>query len=335
MRADKNAHRAEEAAERFKEIQNAYEILSDKHERAWCGRRAGRAWAHPRRWRRAGRRRSARSAPGPLSWQQLQSSSGACCSGSGSDAAGACSWLHPGPGALQRRRHREARNALRPPAATPQPHPTTWQLVLCPGALPASPAPLCSAPADPCSAPSPAFRRYDDHRDQILRSGERHQAGGGSGGFEGGGGKPAEDEELFAYFSSSAYSGYGDGPKVRRAPAAKGGGRPLPRGGAARCQGGGRPLRLPARGHTLGWAVGRGEPFMRPQRMKGWAVGRGEPFMRPQRMRLSSSVCRTAGSRHSPGRHTRLLRPRTRAPLPSPPVLFFHFCKTAISISGE
>lgn len=34
--ADKNAHRAEEAAERFKEIQNAYEILSDKHERAWC-----------------------------------------------------------------------------------------------------------------------------------------------------------------------------------------------------------------------------------------------------------------------------------------------------------
>ncbi|GIM08082.1 hypothetical protein Vretimale_12093, partial [Volvox reticuliferus] len=85
---DKNAHRAEEAAERFKEIQNAYEILSDKHERAW----------------------------------------------------------------------------------------------------------------------------YDDHRDQILRSGERHQAGGG-GGFEGGTGKPAEDEELFSFFTSSCYSGYGDGPK--------------------------------------------------------------------------------------------------------------------------
>ena len=33
--ADKNAHRLEEAQERFKEVQNAYEILSDKHERAW------------------------------------------------------------------------------------------------------------------------------------------------------------------------------------------------------------------------------------------------------------------------------------------------------------
>jgi DnaJ-class molecular chaperone len=32
---DKNADRAEEAAERFKEVQNAYEVLSDKHERAW------------------------------------------------------------------------------------------------------------------------------------------------------------------------------------------------------------------------------------------------------------------------------------------------------------
>ncbi len=32
---DKNQHRLEEADIRFKEIQNAYEILSDKHERAW------------------------------------------------------------------------------------------------------------------------------------------------------------------------------------------------------------------------------------------------------------------------------------------------------------
>ncbi|CAD7704389.1 unnamed protein product, partial [Ostreobium quekettii] len=32
---DKNQNRKEEAEERFKEIQNAYEILSDKHERAW------------------------------------------------------------------------------------------------------------------------------------------------------------------------------------------------------------------------------------------------------------------------------------------------------------
>ena len=34
-RADKNQHRLEEADERFKEIQAAYDILSDKHERAW------------------------------------------------------------------------------------------------------------------------------------------------------------------------------------------------------------------------------------------------------------------------------------------------------------
>lgn len=33
--SDKNSHRPEEAAERFKEIQNAYEVLSDPHERAW------------------------------------------------------------------------------------------------------------------------------------------------------------------------------------------------------------------------------------------------------------------------------------------------------------
>ncbi len=32
---DKNHDRQQEAEVRFKEIQNAYEILSDKHERAW------------------------------------------------------------------------------------------------------------------------------------------------------------------------------------------------------------------------------------------------------------------------------------------------------------
>ena len=35
MAADKNMHQPEVAAEKFKEIQNAYEVLSDKHERAW------------------------------------------------------------------------------------------------------------------------------------------------------------------------------------------------------------------------------------------------------------------------------------------------------------
>lgn len=32
---DKNQHRIEEADEKFKQVQNAYEVLSDKHERAW------------------------------------------------------------------------------------------------------------------------------------------------------------------------------------------------------------------------------------------------------------------------------------------------------------
>ena len=36
LTADKNQHRLEAAAEVFKEISNAYEILSDPHERAWC-----------------------------------------------------------------------------------------------------------------------------------------------------------------------------------------------------------------------------------------------------------------------------------------------------------
>lgn len=57
--------------------------------------------------------------------------------------------------------------------------------------------------------------RYDDHRDQILH-GESHQAGqsGGTGSWFGGGAKPADDENLYSYFTSSCYSGYNDGPKV-------------------------------------------------------------------------------------------------------------------------
>jgi hypothetical protein len=55
--------------------------------------------------------------------------------------------------------------------------------------------------------------RYDSHRDQILRSGERHQAGGGGGGFSPGE-RPDDEIDLFQYFSSSCYSGFGDGPKV-------------------------------------------------------------------------------------------------------------------------
>ena len=54
--------------------------------------------------------------------------------------------------------------------------------------------------------------RYDSHRDQILRAG-RHQAGG-DGGHEGQA-TPPEDLSLFQYFSSSCYSGFNDGPRVR------------------------------------------------------------------------------------------------------------------------
>lgn len=57
--------------------------------------------------------------------------------------------------------------------------------------------------------------RYDSHREQILRSGERHQAGGGSG-FSGPQ-KPADEEDLFQYFSAACFSGYGDGPKASSA----------------------------------------------------------------------------------------------------------------------
>jgi DnaJ family protein A protein 5 len=42
LTADKNQHRIEEAHAVFQEIQNAYEVLSDKHERAW--------WVSARAW---------------------------------------------------------------------------------------------------------------------------------------------------------------------------------------------------------------------------------------------------------------------------------------------
>lgn len=57
------------------------------------------------------------------------------------------------------------------------------------------------------------YYRYDSHRDQILRSGERHQAGGGPGGFTPGE-RPEDEVDLFHYFTSSCYSGFRDGPKV-------------------------------------------------------------------------------------------------------------------------
>jgi DnaJ family protein A protein 5 len=53
---------------------------------------------------------------------------------------------------------------------------------------------------------------YDSHREAILRSGERHQAGDTGGGFAGGQ-RPADDVDLYTYFTSACYSGFGDGPR--------------------------------------------------------------------------------------------------------------------------
>lgn len=53
---------------------------------------------------------------------------------------------------------------------------------------------------------------YDSHREQILRSGDHHQAGG-TGGFTPGQ-KPDDEIDLFQYFTSGCFQGFGDGPKV-------------------------------------------------------------------------------------------------------------------------
>lgn len=52
---------------------------------------------------------------------------------------------------------------------------------------------------------------YDSHRDAILRSGERHQAGSGAG--EPTGQRPEDFVDVYAYFTSTCYSGFGDGPR--------------------------------------------------------------------------------------------------------------------------
>jgi hypothetical protein len=54
--------------------------------------------------------------------------------------------------------------------------------------------------------------RYDSHREQILRAGRHHQAGGGHASEEHA--APPEDLSLYQYFSSSCYEGFTDGPKV-------------------------------------------------------------------------------------------------------------------------
>ena len=52
---------------------------------------------------------------------------------------------------------------------------------------------------------------YDTHRDAILRSGERHQAGSSAG--EPTGQRPEDFVDVYAYFTSTCYSGFGDGPR--------------------------------------------------------------------------------------------------------------------------
>lgn len=72
--------------------------------------------------------------------------------------------------------------------------------------------------SNPCPGQTPfqsPCARYDSHRDQILRSGVRHQAGGDAGGGFEPGQRPEEEEEVFSYFSSACYSGFGDDEKVR------------------------------------------------------------------------------------------------------------------------
>ena len=56
--------------------------------------------------------------------------------------------------------------------------------------------------------------RYDGHKDAILRSGERHQAGSSTG-FAGGQ-RPDDEVDLYAYFTSACFSGFGNGPRVRK-----------------------------------------------------------------------------------------------------------------------
>ncbi len=93
-----------------------------------------------------------------------------------------------------------------PPARPQHPHPHPSPHL--PGSF-TLPSIFTTPVASP--SPSPHHPRYDSHKSQIIKSGERHQAGGGS--FQGPQ-KPDDEIDLYQYFSSSCFSGYGDGPKV-------------------------------------------------------------------------------------------------------------------------
>ena len=51
---------------------------------------------------------------------------------------------------------------------------------------------------------------YDSHRDAILRSDDRHQAGSAG---EGLGVRPDDYVDVYAYFTTTCFSGFGDGPR--------------------------------------------------------------------------------------------------------------------------
>lgn len=75
-----------------------------------------------------------------------------------------------------------------------------------------TPAPCNPLAGTPFLLPLSCRRRYDSHRDQILRSGERHQAGGGAEFAPGQ--RPDDEPDLYQFFTASCFSGFGDGPKV-------------------------------------------------------------------------------------------------------------------------
>ncbi len=52
---------------------------------------------------------------------------------------------------------------------------------------------------------------YDAHRDAILKSGDRHQAGASADGMAGV--RPDDFVDVYAYYTSSCYSGFGDGQR--------------------------------------------------------------------------------------------------------------------------
>ena len=73
----------------------------------------------------------------------------------------------------------------------------------------AAPAPAHAQNARPACTHTLHARRYDSHRDAILRS-DTHQTGGG----EAPPSQSSDSVNLYSYFSPSCFKGYSDGPKA-------------------------------------------------------------------------------------------------------------------------